>query len=272
MQNIHFYGTFDGEGHTISNLTIDNNSEYQGLFGYSKGTIKNIGVDGNEINLNKETGVTAGVIAGCNEGVIESCYNKANITSKNVDNLGGIAGIIKEGGKISKCYNTGKIIGSARTQEGGNTCGICGMSFDGTIIESCYNSGNITVTTNFFNCRVGGITMSEKMKIYSCYNSGDLKLTDTSGQNLSCQAIAGICAQSDAVEISNCYNIGKVELIGSTNYRRDASILGGTYYSCSAVVKNCYMCDNLNLTYRINDEGRRHSEKIYKMLLLLKKI
>ena len=42
-----FSGTFDGNGHVIKNLTINNpTSDYQGLFGYaSSGEIKNIGTD-----------------------------------------------------------------------------------------------------------------------------------------------------------------------------------------------------------------------------------
>ena len=38
-----FRGTFDGQGHTISNLNVTSNSTYVGLFGYSKGaTIKTL--------------------------------------------------------------------------------------------------------------------------------------------------------------------------------------------------------------------------------------
>ena len=43
----YFQGTFDGQGHTISNLAINSSSlQYVGLFGYSKGaTIRNVVLD-----------------------------------------------------------------------------------------------------------------------------------------------------------------------------------------------------------------------------------
>ena len=41
-----FRGTFDGQGHVISNLNVTSSSQHAGLFGYSKGlTIKNVILD-----------------------------------------------------------------------------------------------------------------------------------------------------------------------------------------------------------------------------------
>ena len=42
----YFSGTFDGQGHVISNLTVASSLHYVGLFGYSEGlTIKNVILD-----------------------------------------------------------------------------------------------------------------------------------------------------------------------------------------------------------------------------------
>ena len=42
----YFDGTFDGQGHKISNLKTDTSMQYAGLFGYSSGlTIKNVVLD-----------------------------------------------------------------------------------------------------------------------------------------------------------------------------------------------------------------------------------
>ena len=44
--NYFFQGTFEGQGHTISNLAVNSSSEYVGLFGYSKeATIRNVVMD-----------------------------------------------------------------------------------------------------------------------------------------------------------------------------------------------------------------------------------
>ena len=45
-KNYDFQETFDGQGHTISNLVISSSSLYAGLFGYSyRATIKNVLLD-----------------------------------------------------------------------------------------------------------------------------------------------------------------------------------------------------------------------------------
>ena len=71
-----FAGTFDGGGHIISNLTTDAEKEYQGLFGYSTGTIKNIGIESGAV---KGKSYVGGIVAVA-LGRIENCYNKANIS------------------------------------------------------------------------------------------------------------------------------------------------------------------------------------------------
>ena len=53
-ETIRFKGTFDGDGHTISGLTINATTSYQGLFGYvDGGTIKNVNLTGVESHQHK---------------------------------------------------------------------------------------------------------------------------------------------------------------------------------------------------------------------------
>ena len=74
-----FSGIFEGNNHKISNLKIEGNADdekYQGLFGYNKGTIENLGIESGTITVYS----TTGAIAGYNGGNIEGCYNNAEIT------------------------------------------------------------------------------------------------------------------------------------------------------------------------------------------------
>ena len=93
MESTHFYGTFDGGGHKINNLNITSTEQYQGLFGYNKGTIKNIGIESGILNV----GALSGGIVGYNIGNIDKCYNKASITctvgGEQNKAIGGITGI-----------------------------------------------------------------------------------------------------------------------------------------------------------------------------------
>lgn len=75
-----FLGTFDGQGHIISNLVINFSSSYTGLFGYSDGiTIKNVVMDSscsvtNSYNLPQNCYI-GGIIGKCNSN-FNSCLIK----------------------------------------------------------------------------------------------------------------------------------------------------------------------------------------------------
>ena len=152
-----FKGTFDGKGHKILNLYIDDGSEDNaGLFGINNGTIKNLTVTGTVTG-----GRYAGGIVGTNKpnGRIESCRNACDVTGSS--EVGGIAGF-NEGGAINNCYNTGDIGGNSEVG------GIAGNNDHGTVKNS-YNIGDISGSTN-----VGGIAGSDNVgTVENCYYLGD---------------------------------------------------------------------------------------------------
>ncbi len=117
----YFNGTFDGQGHTISNLTQslnDGTAEYGGLFGRASdsSTIKNIKLD----NVNIKNGIVAqtntdidyiGAVVGYSTGGISgiSVTNLAindGLSSSGSAYIGGIAGFARF---ISDCYVQGSI-------------------------------------------------------------------------------------------------------------------------------------------------------------------
>lgn len=118
-----FEGEYNGGGHIVYNLYIDNTAKSQGFFGLNRGTIQNLGVTyaGENYNGSGNTKMNAnrgsGVLVGTNDGgTILRCYNNINATY-NITNDGmtdqklryssaGLCGT-STGGRISKCYNTG---------------------------------------------------------------------------------------------------------------------------------------------------------------------
>lgn len=102
-----FYGKFDGNGHRISNLYINNSKMFQGLFGDlgSGGEVKNLSVGGTVTALSN-----IGSIAGNNNGTIENCFSDATVTGTGTL-IGGIAGR-NTSGTIENCVNVGKVSGS----------------------------------------------------------------------------------------------------------------------------------------------------------------
>ena len=138
-----YTGTFDGQGHTISGLYFNKDEiqsdAYIGLFGYSSGTVKNVGVEDSYFNA------TATV-------------NKEGIPCQL--NIGGVCG--QNIGTITNCYNSGTVSG---TESSVSVGGVCGKNYEGTI-TNCYNSGKVSETGN---ANIGGICGYNEKTITNCY-------------------------------------------------------------------------------------------------------
>lgn len=103
----YFKGTFDGDGHTISNLTIDANDSYVGLFGSTSGAvIKNVTLDRPQVKNSaggtSNTGALVGFMAG--SGTTEYCAVTNGSVSSDGQYVGGLIGNIL-GGTAQYCYN-----------------------------------------------------------------------------------------------------------------------------------------------------------------------
>ena len=103
----YFKGTFDGDGHTISNLTIDTNASYVGLFGATSGAkLKNVTLDRPQVKNSaggtSNTGALVGFMAG--SGTTEYCAVTNGSVSSDGQYVGGLIGNIL-GGTAQYCYN-----------------------------------------------------------------------------------------------------------------------------------------------------------------------
>ena len=101
-----FYGTFDGQGHTISGIRINTESTRQGLFGMNEGVIKNLTID-NAVIVSKWERV--GSIAGVNEGTISNCVVTNNVKLTSDQLCGGVVGENTYYGTISNCVVTNNV-------------------------------------------------------------------------------------------------------------------------------------------------------------------
>ena len=160
---VNWSGTFDGDGHTLSNLYVNRTTEYVGMFGYTTGcTIKNITFSGVNITGTEDyTGIIGYMING---SVTNVTVTDGVITGESV--VGGICA--KTDGTISHCTNHAQVTGSY------GVGGICGKS-DGTI-EYCTNYGAVTGTGNY-NSSIGGIVGGAQNggSISHCANYGNVE-------------------------------------------------------------------------------------------------
>lgn len=134
-----FYGSYDGNGHYITNLKITNSFYRAGLFGYVReGAVSNLVVTGtiNEPVADAKSGGIAGELQ--YGSTIQNCAFIGDVTSATA---GGITGCVWNGGTISNCYHTGNLSGST------DAAGIVAQTwFDKnvylkqTMIENCYHA------------------------------------------------------------------------------------------------------------------------------------
>src|SRR5262245_7671534 len=118
-----FTGTLDGQGHTISNLTINSSAYEVGLFG-------DIG--------------TTGVVQ--NLGLINLSVTVSGDPTHIEQPIGGVAG--SNAGTIARSYTTGTITGDRGSSLGGNidVGGLVGINFTGTVTQS-YSTVTVTGTS-----------------------------------------------------------------------------------------------------------------------------
>ena len=144
-----FTGTFDGNGHIISNLYIyDLSDKPAGLFGVVSGEealIKDLGIDNVDIYALGRTDV-GGIVGFLNYANIENCYVTGAVRGR--DYTGGLVGYAN-GANITNGYQFGFV---DCFTFGGGLVGCC----QGTTIENCYSSTDIVCYA--FS---GGITGAE---------------------------------------------------------------------------------------------------------------
>ena len=138
-----FTGSFDGQGHTVANLTINRPSaRFAGLFGFAgrAARISDLGV----VNSSVTGSTYLGGLLGANFGTISRSHFTGSVTGTEYF-TGGLVGINNPGATITESYASGSVSSSYSI-----TGGLVGYD-QGTISKS-YSSSNVTGTD-----RVGGL-------------------------------------------------------------------------------------------------------------------
>ena len=190
-----YMGTFDGNNKTITNLYINANQEYSGLFGYTFiSTIKNLTfVNANVTNTNSFTGILVGYGYG---GTYQNIMTSTSCEVNGGDVTGGIAG--KLAGNAYNCVNYATVQG--KEQVGGLF-----SSYDSsTSITACANYGKVTASSQWVGGLVGYFNSGT---IQDCANYGDVKGTNRVG------GMAGFVSSG---KIQNVFSYGNVSATMST--------------------------------------------------------
>lgn len=268
-----FNAYFDGNGHVISNLKINKESENNvGLFGYLRdGSIEKLTVKGNV-----EGNANVGGIVGYSLGGVTNCSSYVNV--KGSECVGGIIGLSDESlindsrigygfangchnyGEIEGTENIGGIIGFDRgdgASRSGNYGKVTGLNYVGGIIGDVQQTAGSVFTSSIIDCfnvgevagtvKASGITSGTPEEILSSYNAGAI--------SCSFNKAAAICCDNNIIDIKHCYNSGLID---------DGE---GVFAGYSSVAENCFSLVNsteekTGVSFVSNEELRVLASKI----------
>jgi len=239
-----FSGTFDGLGHTITNLTLSYPAVPDiGLFGWigATGIVRNVGLVGGSV-----LGASSvGALAGTNYGTIRNSY--AGATVQAIANFaGGLVGANYGSAKISNSYATGNI--TADVQAGG----LVGYNYTDCTVSNSYATGSVSS-----NQTAGGLVGGNYGTISNSYatgsvsgagytgglvgsNYGTINNSHAIGNVVGVENAGGLVGQNvGAGSISNSYATGSV---GGDSY------MGGLAGSSVGAITNSYATGNVTAT------------------------
>ncbi len=144
-----FAGTFLGNGHTVSGVSIRSEGSSIGVFRYltSSASVLNLTVKGEIIP--KGTRTTVGGIVGENAGTLRGCSFFGTVSG--LEKVGGIAGVNTVTGLIESCDANGVVSGKH------NAGGITGIN--NGVIRDSWNTSAVNNTAEENTVNIGDITV-----------------------------------------------------------------------------------------------------------------
>ena len=217
----YFAGTFDGQGHRITDYT---GLQY-GLFAQCKGSSGQPAVIRNVTVCGSGSGSQAsGIVGTASYTTVSDCQSYVEITEGS-SYVGGIAGTLNTGCSLTACCNYASV--NAVNSAGG----IVGNLAKNASVADCINTGNVTVLTTTNNM-VGGVAGMCSGSLERCANYGDVL---ASGRNIG--GVAGQAANGAA--LTDCCNAGTVTYEAGINAGTDT--LGGIIgYGLLYSMRNCF--------------------------------
>ncbi|MFB0554604.1 MAG: GLUG motif-containing protein [Phycisphaerae bacterium] len=248
FQGTPFTGVFVGNGHTVSNLTIQGRS-YLGLLGQleSGAEIKDLGVV--DVNITGSETYIGGLM-GRSCGIITDCYTSGSVSGRLY--VGGLVGV-NFLGQVLNCYST--VSASGENDVGG----LLGCNYGGNVLN-CYSTGS--ARGEYY---VGGLVGCNYGNVLNCYStgsaSGDHDVGGLVGRNgyrylagyvygnvLNCcystgsvsgdHDVGGLVGVNSSGQVLNCYSTGSA--------RGDHGVGGLVGWNNNGEVTSCYSAGPVN--------------------------
>ena len=177
-----FAGTFNGNDHAITGLSVVVASGYAGLFGNLTGTVQNLQVEGS-VTASGKVRAVGGIVGYSAGGTVQNCLSKVNISAPQVNcPVGGVVGESSNkpndntaSSTVNLCWNEGTVTGGSDS-----TGGIVGTNSKGTV-TNCANFGEVKGSST-----ASGIVGSGA--VANSYNLGDVTGAEGSAYGISSRA------------------------------------------------------------------------------------
>ena len=191
--NHRYAGTFDGNGKTITGLTVTTSDQYAGLFGCigSGGTVQNVVLENVQINGANYVGG----VAGWSYGKIENCSVSGSVSSNST--AGGVVGYQSDGA-ITGCNSSATVKGMVRAG------GVAGATNSGASLTGCYATGSVSVENNTTSAAyAGGVVGSNgaSSTLTACYATGSV-----TGSGSGTIYTGGVTGTNDCGTLTACYH------------------------------------------------------------------
>ena len=241
----YFRGVFDGNGHIIKGMYVNEYHVNSGLFGITDGAvIKNLTVDDSRILTGNGMGILVG--SAQNTDILNCVVTNGELVSSISSTLGSMVGSIgayhtTDTVFLKDCVCSNVRVGEGSANMGGGVVGYASATNGYLVIENCANFSNMEgqeEAGGILGC--GGVVGDEAISaliIRGCENFGAITAESNGG------GIVGYCWDA---EVSQCFNWGEV----SSN-RKAGGIVGQT---SRCLVMECANRGNVSSTSTVGSE------------------
>lgn len=237
-----YTGTFDGNGKTITGLTVTGSYKYAGLFGDidENGTVKNVVLEDVQITSDNSSGYAGGV-AGDSWGTIENCSVSGSVSGTTF--AGGVVGS-QWGGSITGCNSSATVKGVIFAG------GIAGETNSGASLTGCYATRDVTVENDGTNnSHAGGVVgYNGGGTLTACYATGSV-----TGSGSGTIYVGGVTGTNDEGTLTACYHTNETVSgpAGTTG-----GVTGRNYkFFNDPVITACYWGSNPDTGIGYNEGG-----------------
>ena len=263
-----FTATFDGKGHTISNLAINLTTSttagggFVGLFGITSGTVRNVGIVNPNISNTRSGGgnpTTAALMGEVAQGgTVTNSYVRGGTVSLSHSTAAGVSvyggclvgftyPLVTVSGSWASCAVTANNTNATSLVTVGGLIGSAGWTTGQATITQSYATGPVTFTGTGPSGRVGGLVGQAYADITSSYATGDVRVSTSGTVTGFAAGLVGQLQTNGSIKAS--FATGNVTATAIDNV---GGLVGEANLASSGVIQAAYATGSVSRTIASN--------------------